>query len=470
MRPTNIAAMRNLLVLVPLFAAFFSSHAQNQRRLEFTINGMAKQKVFLANYYGNRLYYTDSANTDDKGLAVFARSTGYKPGLYAVMIGNKRCEVLMAEPLVRMSTDVADPDGHVVVGESQENKLYREYKALAAQSSEGAVARSQAIVRENPGTLAAAIIQLGLPTDRSPVPGQGGAVDSTATSNNMRAHFWDLVDLKDDRLLGVPAFQNKLEEYIAIALPPQADTINRYVDALIARTSGSADMRKFLLNWITNKYENSQVEGMDAVYVHMTRKYVCPAPGQTMDSIWTPAEKWQKVCERARKKLPLQPGEKAMPLILADTNLRWVEMQKMPESCIIVVFWSPHCSHCKQSLPLLYTEYKEKLKPLGVGVYAVAEANDSAHFRDWRVFIRENKLDWTNVGVPWPVYKGWKKDPASYVPKLTNTESLRYPETWEVFNTPTYYIVDRERRIVARPRTLKDAFDIATKCATGAGH
>ena len=462
----NIADMRILFTAFLLVTTFLTACAQNERRLEFTINGAAKQKLFLANYYGNRLYYTDSAVTDGNGMAVFARSEGYKPGLYAVMIGNKRCEVLMSEPLVRMSTDAVDPDGRAVVTESRENKLFREYKALSATlAPEDVVARAQAIARENPGTLAVSMIQLGLPADKKPIMAPDGTVDSTATSNNMRAHFWDQVDLKDDRLTGIPAFQNKLEEYIAVALPPRADTINRYVDELIARTSGSTDMRKFMLNWITTKYESSQVEGMDAVYVHMARKYVCPASGQAMDPIWAPADKWKKVCERARKKLPLQPGEKAMPLILADTALNWVEMQKMPEPCVVMVFWSPSCSHCKQSLPLLYAEWKDKLKAVGVGIYAVAEAQDSTHFHDWRAFVRDNHLDWTNVGIPMPLYRAWKKDPSAFVPKLTTSESLRYPDTWEVFNTPTYYVVDKERRIYGRPRTLKELFEMAAACA-----
>lgn len=465
-RRDNIAAMRHLIAAFLLLHVLSSATAQNERRLEFRINGMAGQKIFLANYYGNRLYYTDSAVTDAQGLAVFARKTGYKPGLYAVMIGNKRCEVLLSEPLVRMNTDAADPDGHAVVTESRENQIYREYKAFASNHGVDEVAtRSQTLVRDNPGTMASLMIRMTLPTSRQPIMKPDGTLDSAATSRHLRAHFWDETDLKDDRLMGIPAFQNKLEEYIAIALPPLADTINHYVDELIAKTSGSADMRKFMLNWITGKYETSQVEGMDAVYVHMAHKYVCPAPGKGMDAMWSPADKWQKVCERARKKLPLQPGEKAMTLSLADTALQWVEMQKMPEPCVVVVFWSPSCSHCKQSLPLLYTEWKDKLKPLGVGIYAVAEANDSAHFHDWKAFVRENHLDWTNVGIPQPVYRTWKQTPSAFVPRFTNVESLTYPSTWEVFNTPTYYVVDSERRIFGRPRTLKDLFDMAAACA-----
>ncbi|MFN8350035.1 MAG: DUF5106 domain-containing protein [Flavobacteriales bacterium] len=459
--------MRSLLTLLIALSAF-GAHAQNERRLEFQLNGAPQRKVYLANYYGNRLYYTDSAVTDAQGKAVFARATGYKPGVYGLLLGNKRLEVVVTEPLVRMSTDAADPEAKATVLESRENQLFRSYKALMASGApaDSIMAQALRMAAANPGTLAAQIIQLGRVTDRRPVLSANGAVDSVATMERLRTHFWDGVDLKDERLFGVPAFQNKLEEYVALAMPLDAAAINTHVDALIERTANTPDMRKFMVNWITTKYESSQVDGMDGVYVHMAQKHVCSRPDGTLDAMWTPAEKWKKVCERAKKKQPLQIGETAMQLTLVDTTAKnWVNMQQLPEPCVVVVFWSPHCSHCKQALPVLHKEWKEQLKPLGVGIYAVAEAQDSAHFTDWKAFVKANQLEWTNVGAAWPVHRAWKRNPAAFVPKLTNTESMRYQESWEVFNTPVYYIVDKERRIAGRPKTLKDLFAIAKEVA-----
>ena len=134
-------------------------------------------------------------------------------------------------------------------------------------------------------------------------------------------------------------------------------------------------------------------------------------------------------------------------------------MHTMPQECIVVVFWSPHCPHCQQAIPLLYEKYEKELKALGVGVYAVADARDSSLFYDWRAFIRTNHLDWVNVGVPWHVYRDWGRSPGTVVPAHTTAESINYAETWEANSTPQYYVLDKERRILAKPASLNEVMD-----------
>lgn len=127
---------------------------------------------------------------------------------------------------------------------------------------------------------------------------------------------------------------------------------------------------------------------------------------------------------------------------------------------MIAAFWGPHCSHCKQSIPLLYEKYVNELKPLGVGVYAVAETMDAELFADWKKFVREHKLDWVNVGVPWPAYGDWKAHPEKLKNAPTTRESLAYGESWEVSRTPKFYVLDRERRVVDQPASLNDLFKV----------
>jgi hypothetical protein len=109
---------------------------------------------------------------------------------------------------------------------------------------------------------------------------------------------------------------------------------------------------------------------------------------------------------------------------------------------------------------VLHEQYVKELKALNVGVYAVAEATDSSLFADWKAFIREQKLDWVNVGLAWRTYVDTKRNPGKYVPSRTNLESLNYPKSWEVTGTPRYYILDRQRRIVARPESLRSVVDL----------
>ncbi|MBL0044917.1 MAG: hypothetical protein IPP33_11165 [Flavobacteriales bacterium] len=111
-------------------------------------------------------------------------------------------------------------------------------------------------------------------------------------------------------------------------------------------------------------------------------------------------------------------------------------------------------------MPVLYEKYVSELKALDVGVYAVAEATDNKLFTDWKAFIKENKLDWVNVGVPAPIYTEWKRNPAKFDGGPSSRESLAYAETWEVANTPKFYVLDRDRRIVASPASIKDIITV----------
>src|SRR5204862_5795853 len=123
---------------------------------------------------------------------------------------------------------------------------------------------------------------------------------------------------------------------------------------------------------------------MGAVYVNLAMKYVCTGPNGTAARDRLPADKWSKVCTTAAKKASLVIGGKSRDLVLCDTTEKhWVSMHTMPQECIVVVFWSPHCPHCQQAIPLLYEKYEKELKALGVGVYAVADARDSSLFYAW---------------------------------------------------------------------------------------
>jgi len=450
-------AMRKWIVIMAASLLGMQASAQLNCRLEVRVNGAANSTIYLANYYGNRLFYADSAKADAQGQLVFNRASGYAPGLYALMLGAGRVPVLVNEPLVRLATDLADPIGKLQVLESRENTLYH----VDRKAAEGSPEQLKAFAQRNPGTLTALLILLDLEVEAPPMRKADGSPDSAATADAARAHAWDGIDLADERLPYLPGFQNRLDDVVARFVPKQADAIVAYLDGLMDRAKGSAGVRKFLVSWATQKYAEEETQGLGAVYVRMAERHVCTGPGLTRDAAWTPAERWDKVCDRTRAKASLVIGGRSKDIILPDTTgTNWISMHAMPQELILVVFWGPHCSHCKQAIPVLHEQYVKELKALNVGVYAVAEATDSALFTDWKAFIRANDLEWVNVGLAWRTYQDAKRNPGKYVPSRTNVESLSYSKSWEITGTPRYYILDRERRIVARPESLRQVIDV----------
>ena len=432
--------------------------AQQAGRLEVTVDGLANDTVMLANYYGNRLFYCDTAVANANGELVFDRATGYAPGQYALLWNGKRCELVLNEPLVRLRTDSKDLDGHLTVVQSVENELFRERKRLGTALENAAALH--ALAEKNAQTLVASMIRMSGPATRDPVLRKNGTLDSVMTDHNFRMHYWDGIDLSDARMVNTPDLQNRFEEFLAVAVPDHSDSIERYVDDLLVRTNGTKAVIHFLLVKVFDRYENMDDRGMDALYVHLAQKYVCAkdvpsGPSGMPDAIRN------HVCEMARTKAPLIVGAVSPGLVLADTSARqWIDLHNMANDYTVVVFWSPHCGHCKQALPAFHEKYDQVLRKQGVGVYAVADATDATLFADWKAFVREKHLTWTNVGCPYNVYQAFMQDPARKAPANTTAASIMYKETWKINVTPKYFVLDREHRIIARPKTINEILSV----------
>ncbi|MBK9763543.1 MAG: DUF5106 domain-containing protein [Flavobacteriales bacterium] len=488
-------SIRTSLLLTALVAGKLFAQDGPKREIEVTIAGSAKDTVYLANYYGNKLYYADTCVADAKGKVVFKSEKGYKAGMYAVVVpGPKYFEVVVNEPVIKLSTDTADLLGNLVVRSSKENELFSAYiKFLNARKKDSEVLNEQGnkgsdpmaksaikaqlkeldeavktyqreLIANNFGTLAAALVKMSMTVELPEPLKTDGTLDSAAAYYQFRAHFWDNFDLKDERIVRVPVFANKFDEYIGKTIPQVPDTINALVDQLIQRTDGKNDAFKYMVNTVTHKFETSDIMGMDAVFVHMALTYFCPKDGKPGRVDWMTEEKLDKLCERANKQAPLTLGRKAPNLSLPDTTEQnWLSLYDMPQEYVVIIFWDPHCGHCKKELPVFAELYKSEMKDLDIGVYCVSKSVDSTLMKDWKAFIREHDLDWTNVGLTETVFREAKKDPRKYIPKYTTIESLNYSETYDVYSTPKVFLVDGERKFRGKQLSPEQIVDLVKK-------
>lgn len=499
MSSVNFVTMRKTLsvLLFTLTGAFTPSFAQDApvRDIEITIPGIEKDTIYLANYYGNKLYYADTCVADAKGRAIFKSPKGYKAGVYAVVIpGPKYFEMIVNEPVIRMSTDTLDLIGNLTVKSSKENQVFLDYIRFLnskKKESDAVKARMDAqkdpiakggmkgqleemdkavrkyqndLIAANPDLLAAALVKMSLSPELPEIRKSDGSLDSAAQYYQYRSHYWDNFDLKDERIVRVPVFANKFEEFITKTLPQFPDTMNVLVDQLIARTDGKNEVFKYMVNTVTHKAETSEIMGMDAVFVHMGQTYYCPTGGKPGRVDWMPQDKLDKLCERVNKQAPLILGKKAPYLCLTDTTEeKWVNFYDLPQEYVVIIFWDPHCGHCKKELPEIAKVYKEKMKALDIEVYCVAKAVDATLMKDWKAFIREHDLDWVNVGLTEHVFEEAKKDPRKFIPKLTTIESLNYAETYDVYATPKIFLVDGERKFRGKQLSADQIVDLVTQ-------
>lgn len=100
----------------------------------------------------------------------------------------------------------------------------------------------------------------------------------------------------------------------------------------------------------------------------------------------------------------------------------------------VVVFWSSTCSHCEAELPTFITPY-QKMKAQNIEIIGLSLDTDQAKFSEKaRIFpwINDTEL------------RGWNST---------------FADTYNVKGTPTYFILDRNNRIIAKPDHAKDVLE-----------
>ena len=104
----------------------------------------------------------------------------------------------------------------------------------------------------------------------------------------------------------------------------------------------------------------------------------------------------------------------------------------------VLVFWSTGCSHCLREIPELYTYMKTKPN---AKVIAFALENDAFV---WETYKKNNLNGWHNVlGL-----NKWENKTA---------------RTYQVYATPTYIILDKNKKIIAKPNEMKDVNEFFDK-------
>ena len=97
----------------------------------------------------------------------------------------------------------------------------------------------------------------------------------------------------------------------------------------------------------------------------------------------------------------------------------------------VVLFWSSTCPHCLSELPIILENYS-LLKSKGIEVVAISLDSDQNSYED-----KTNSLPWINDSE----LKGWKSKAA---------------EVYNVHGTPTYYILDKDNKIIEKPRNFSE--------------
>jgi thiol-disulfide isomerase/thioredoxin len=288
------------------------------------------------------------------------------------------------------------------------------------------------VIKENNGNLLSVLVKAMLPVEIPPVivPQGSKNPDSTKWIMNYvynKNHFFDNIDINDERLIRTPILQARLNTFFTNVLIQSPDTINKEIDKLIDKVKGNYKVFQFVSVYLFNHFRESEIMGHDAVVVKLADDIYLSGKADWVSDEFK--DDLRKQVERIRPNLI---GKKAVNLIMDSYKGIFVSLDDIDKDFTILYFWEPDCAHCAEATPKLKAYY-EKAKNSDVEVFAVCTTADKAK---WQKYIEENKIEWIN---------GWDPERRTNFGFYYNVES-----------TPMIYILDRNKTIIAKKLSVED--------------
>jgi thiol-disulfide isomerase/thioredoxin len=473
-------------------ASVFCSLLLSAQTLTFTIKGAPDDVVYLTRYVGASLHYADTGYTKN-GMVRFdgSKHTG---GLYAVYFKNgSYFEFVHDNEVVEMETDTLHLTGNMKVTKSKNNKVFYDYinhfnsyqeqvsRIQKAQSTVGPgsatydsltwlkdqfyleyAAYQKKLVQENKGLLISDMIYMSTDVD---LPAEmydenGEVKDPAEAYNYFMKHYWDHFNLKDPRLVNIPAYHHRLVRYFTPeSMIQHPDTIIYYAHWLLSQTdmdNKENGVFQYTLVYIVNEYYDSPYLGMDKIVWAMGASYYCPPNSKAH---WMSPEALQKFCTQVYKTGKTLVGNVAPGLILPDTTEQnWVNIHQIDADYTVLFFWNPTCDHCLETMPMLKMLYDQKFKDRNIAVVGVAGAAGE-DFYEWKKYIRENNLDFINIGMT-PAVLNQARNAYEPLLQYTNLESLNYDQTWDIIMTPMIFVLDKDKKIIYKKLSIAQLEDV----------
>lgn len=483
--------VRLLLTLVVALLGSQIANTQTQKSkpvisnysFKFKVGGLKDVDVYLGFHYGEKKFIKDTAHVNANGEVEFSGKDTLQGGIYLFITPRKNYfEFVVNESKIQMETDTLDLVGHMNVKKSAENTIWYDYmKTIAAKQKEmfpyneiinkkdvdkeskeykDAIKQRDAItesinkfrddkIKQNPDLLVTRVFKAMKDIDLPEAP-KG---DSLFLPRYFKAHFWDNIDLTDNRLIRTPVLESKLIYYFDKVVYQIPDSIMVEADRILAKTGGDKEMFKFICHHLTYTYERSAIMCMDAVFVHLIDKYY-----RTGQASWVDQKTMDKMIERADKLKPLLCGTVVNNITLPDTAGQFHSLYDFKGDYTILYFWDATCSHCKKSTPIMKELYNDYLKPNGIEIFGVeGELED----KEWKKYQAEQQLPWLNVSDNPEL----NTNPQKYILelKLTDLNSLNFRHIFDLYSYPVVYILDKDKKIIAKKLGAEQIKDFLEK-------
>lgn len=442
------------LALTGIHTLVFSQATQ----LTVEVKNFQRDTVLLAYFYGEKQYIADTAVRNSSDKFVFKPDSFYSTGLYLIVLppDNQYTQIILTpkEDNLTVALDAGKIQERPQIKGSPENQIFWDYldfltaKNAEATSLKQALAEAPPIGQEkelyqrkleeidqevktyqkelvdrNKNALAAAIVRANIEVELPEFSGEKQEADKKRFYY-YRSHYFDNLDLSDNRLLRTPVYFDKVDRFINKYTVQHPDSIIQALDFLLTESSDNPETFKFLLVHFLNEYASSKFVGTDAMYVHLVDNYYARGLAP-----WVEQEQLQKMMDHAATLRPLLIGKIAPDIKVYKQDLTPISLHDVKARYTILFFWAPDCGHCKKSMPDLvkfYEQYKDK----GVEIFAVCTKLLEKEASCWEAVEEKGMVNWIN----------------------TSDKYLRskFGQVYNVKSTPQVYVLDSNKEILTK--------------------
>ncbi len=471
--PFNIFSMKHLLSYFFTFLFAVSCLAQQpaSRKISLKILPYTNCNVYLASYYGNTRLMADTAWLNEYSEGTFQGKQKLTPGMYFLVLpDNKMMFDLLLDTnqcftIVMDTTRKVDP---LFIG-SEENNIFYRYiaatkdltqemvqlnNALKVSKQPNDIARitqqqallqnriaaiRNAVIDKYPVSLTALLLLLGRAPSVPPGFVAKTRADTVAGYFYSKYHYWDNIQFNDDRLLYNALFEPKMDMYFQYYVQPAADSVIKEMDYILNYARSGQEIFPYLLLKFTNRYLNPEHIGQNKVFLDLFQNYYLRG-----DTVLLNATSKKVIFDRAYALMANQAGDPAPPLDMTTADGKTVSLYNIDAPYIFVVFWDPECHHCREDIPRIDSIYKAKWRALGVKLYSVNI--NTANMPKVQQFANEKHLspEWIHT---------YQTEAAEK--ETVNKGLLNYHQLYDVYETPTMYLLDEKKRIIAKRLSLE---------------
>ena len=444
--------------------------------IEITLKPYKNTKVYLGTNYGQNRVLADSAMLNDASLGYFSGKEKLTPGIYFIVSPKYSIlfEFLVDEgQQFKIFADTLNLLDHQIIG-SKDNDIFSAYSKsmnqLGAQRSQleqsyisaktatdsaqyllalkkmdtSFKQERQKVITTAPKSMMRFFIDVLQRPEVPAVPIVNGKADSSYPFYYVKNHFWDNVVFNDNRLIRTPFFEAKLDEYFKNYVSREPDSIIEEVQYMLTVAKTGKEIYPFLLFKFTNKYISPEFMGQDKVFLHIFQNFFSKGDTALLNN-----ESKKAITERAYSIMANLIGNPAPPLNLNTMDNKLFSLYNSPATYTFIAFWDPTCGHCKEEMPRVDSFYTNNWKQLGVQVIGVN--TNITELASWKKFITDEHFD-----------AGWLhayQTDAAYNAEINAGKPTTIRQLYDVYKTPTFYLLDKDKKIIAKNLTVDQFHD-----------